>query len=531
MPSSLTYPGVYIEEIPSGIRTVTGVATSVTAFVGRAQRGPVGEPVVLSSFRDYERNFGGLWLDSTMSFAVYDFFKNGGSQAVIVRAFKKPTTTATDGSTTSASGVATFTADTLGLSAKSPGTWAANLLVSVDYTDRTSDVSAEIAKNLGIATSDLFNVAITYFAASGAVTERFVNVNLKDNVRRVDRVLEQKSLFVRVTAGSDGNPTLPTAVPAASTANATTGEVGVRANTGTALDSLPLTSTEYDFSVLDKTDTVNLICVPPDTRGGDTANAVYSNALTYAVKRRAILIVDPPAAWSSKAAQDIKTSDLGLTGPAARNAVVYYPRIRKPNPLRSDLVEEFAPSGLCAGIISRTDTQRGIWKSPAGIDAALYGVDSVLPKLSDSDSGTLNPMGVNCIRSFPASGQVIWGARTLRGADALGDEYKYLSVRRLALYLEESIYRGTQWAVFEPNDEPLWAQIRLNIGTFMQNLFRQGAFQGSSPRDAYFVKCDKETTTAADIQAGIVNIVIGFAPLKPAEFVVIKFQQAAGQSS
>ncbi len=531
MPSSLTYPGVYIEEIPSGIRTLTGVATSVTAFMGRAQRGPVGEPVVISSFRDYERNFGGLWLDSTMSFAVYDFFKNGGSQAVIVRAFRKPTVTAQDGSTSAVSGIATFTLDSLSLVAKNPGTWAQNLLVSVDYADRTSDVSAEVAKNIGVTTSDLFNVTVSYFAASGTVQERFVNVNLKDNVRRIDRVLEQKSLFVRVAIGNDGNPTLPANIPAASTANATTGETGARANSGTALDSATLTSTEYDFSLFDKADTVNLLCVPPDIRSGDTPNAVYANALSYCVKRRAVLIVDPPTAWTSKAAADIKTSDLGLTGAAARNAVVYYPRIRKANPLRGDLVEEFPPCGVMAGIISRTDTQRGIWKSPAGIDAALYGVDSVLPKLSDSDSGSLNPIGVNCIRSFPASGQVVWGARTLRGADALGDEYKYLSVRRLALYLEESVYRGTQWAVFEPNDEPLWAQLRMNIGTFMQNLFRQGAFQGSSPREAYFVKCDKETTTASDIQSGIVNIVIGFAPLKPAEFVVIKFQQSAGQSS
>ena len=130
--------------------------------------------------------------------------------------------------------------------------------------------------------------------------------------------------------------------------------------------------------------------------------------------------------------------------------------------------------------------------------------------------------------SFPVNGRVVWGARTLRGADQLADEYKYVPVRRTALFIEESLYRGTQWVVFEPNDEPLWAQIRLNVGAFMQGLFRQGAFQGRTPREAYFVKCDKETTTQADINLGIVNIVVGFAPLKPAEFVVIKIQQIAG---
>jgi phage tail sheath protein FI len=137
-------------------------------------------------------------------------------------------------------------------------------------------------------------------------------------------------------------------------------------------------------------------------------------------------------------------------------------------------------------------------------------------------------MGINCLRTLPVYGNVVWGSRTLHGQNDRGSEWKYVPVRRMALFLEESLYRGTQWVVFEPNDEPLWAQIRLNIGAFLQGLFRQGAFQGRTPREAYFVKCDRETTTQADINLGIVNILIGFAPLKPAEFVVIKIQQIAG---
>jgi len=150
-------------------------------------------------------------------------------------------------------------------------------------------------------------------------------------------------------------------------------------------------------------------------------------------------------------------------------------------------------------------------------------------KLTDGENGQLNPIGVNCLRTFPVIGNVVWGARTLEGADLLASEWKYVPVRRLALFIEESLYRGTQWVVFEPNDEPLWAQIRLNVGAFMHNLFRQGAFQGTSPREAYFVKCDGETTTQNDIDLGIVNILVGFAPLKPAEFVIIKIQQIAGE--
>ena len=170
-----------------------------------------------------------------------------------------------------------------------------------------------------------------------------------------------------------------------------------------------------------------------------------------------------------------------------------------------------------------------MWRARAAPDAVLRGVSELEYRLTDQENGALNPLAVNCLRTFPIFGTVCWGARTLDGSDQEASEWKYVPVRRLALFLEESLYRGTKWVVFEPNDEPLWAQIRLNIGAFMQNLFRQGAFQGGSPREAYFVKCDKETTTQNDINLGVVNILVGFAPLKPAEFVVIRLQQMAGR--
>jgi len=187
------------------------------------------------------------------------------------------------------------------------------------------------------------------------------------------------------------------------------------------------------------------------------------------------------------------------------------------------------PCGIVAGIYSRTDAQRGVWKAPAGTEASVNGITSLGFNLNDPENGTLNPKAINCLRSFPVYGSVVWGARTLAGNDQRGSEWKYVPVRRLALFIEESLYRGTQWVVFEPNDEPLWSQIRLNVGAFMNDLFRRGAFQGKSPRDAYFVKCDSETTTQNDINRGIVNILVGFAPLKPAEFVILKIQQMAGQ--
>jgi phage tail sheath protein FI len=186
-------------------------------------------------------------------------------------------------------------------------------------------------------------------------------------------------------------------------------------------------------------------------------------------------------------------------------------------------------SGTIAGLFARIDKERGVWKAPAGAEASLRNVAAFDYSLTDPENGALNPLAINGLRSFPIYGNLCWGARTLKGSDDAASEWKYVPVRRLALFIEESLFRGLKWVVFEPNDEPLWGQIRLNVGAFMQNLFRKGAFQGSTPREAYLVKCDRETTTQNDINLGIVNIVVGFAPLKPAEFVIIKLQQLAGQ--
>jgi phage tail sheath protein FI len=218
-----------------------------------------------------------------------------------------------------------------------------------------------------------------------------------------------------------------------------------------------------------------------------------------------------------------------LTGADAINAAFYFPWVNAPDALQEGRPRAFPPCGFAAGLYAKTDVNRGVWKAPAGTEASLTGVTGLTQTLTDLENGNLNIQAINCLRFFALYGNVIWGARTLHGHNDRGSEWKYTPVRRMALFIEESLYRGTQWVVFEPNDEPLWAQIRLNIGAFMQSLFRQGAFQGRTPREAYFVKCDGETTTQDDINRGIVNIHVGFAPLKPAEFVVIKIQQLAGQ--
>ena len=247
----------------------------------------------------------------------------------------------------------------------------------------------------------------------------------------------------------------------------------------------------------------------------------------YCHERRAFLIVDAPP--TSKKPNDMASTIAGTSLPKSDYAAVYYPWIKIADPMNSGLLRISSPSGTMAGLYARIDSSRGVWKAPAGTEANLVGVQGVEYKLNDRENGLLNPLAVNCLRFFPDSGSVSWGSRTLAGSDQTGSEYKYIPIRRTALFIEESLYRGLKWVVFEPNDEPLWAQIRLNVGAFMHDLFRQGAFQGTKKQDAYFVKCDSETTTQNDINLGIVNIWVGFAPLKPAEFVVLYLQQMTGQ--
>ncbi len=575
MPVALTYPGVYVEEISSGVRTITGVATSITAFIGRALRGPVNEAAIVNSFGDFETRFGSLWNDSALGFAVRDFFVNGGSQAVIVRLYRADTTNVPDSNP--AAPPASKRAISIGdfrFLAASEGRWGNGLRVEIDL----NNVSDAAAATLGVLKSQLFNLSVRD-AGSGRA-ERYLNLTVVDSPRRIDRVLGDSGLLrygnapngsapagtEAIAAGKDALSMKEEAYSAANKALAdkrnsdpsanVTAElaavVAAKAALDTALgdaaknlsDGTPLSVPDFlppggeankqGLYALEKTDLFNLLCIPPyraSTDAIDIDPGLVSAAAAYCEKRRAMLLLDAPKNWASKdhardGFTDINNDNVGTR---SRNAALFFPRLRQPNPLRDGQIETYAACGAVAGIFARTDANRGVWKAPAGLDASLVGVPQLSVPLTDPENGELNPHGINCLRALPAAGRVIWGARTLRGADQLSDEYKYVPVRRTALYIEESLYRGLKWVVFEPNDEPLWSQIRLNVGAFMHNLFRKSAFQGSSARDAYFVHCDKNTTTQNDIDLGIVNVVVGFAPLKPAEFVVLRLQQIAGQ--
>jgi uncharacterized protein len=660
MPVTPTYPGVYIEELNSGVRPLAGVPTAIAAFVGYTARGRDQRATTILSWADFEREFGGLNAESDLSYAVQHFFQNGGGQAVIVRVPKSDAVAAQialkEGSSNSAK--VSFT-----LTAISRGAWGNAIVADVDYdgdgsgnfnlalTDLASGTS-ERWRDLSLSTaSPRFVEAVLNDPANGSrlvavkvpasnpgarpLQSGIVGADFTVTATSITGLANDKNYVVKVSANRPAgkianldvtliqqNETLPTSVvalarllerrfnealgaalPGAAVKVDVAGGLALRivpmfdpavlptatdtvlsladGTVAGALAMLKLPSTDFNvgryrlgtgtaeaaqrapvagangtqlpqsadlignaaaftgLSALEKTDIFNILIIPDATRAnpsdpntldaGLDPNAIYGAALDYCTKRRAFLLIDPPPnvntvdgafAWISS----------GLTVKGS-NAAAYFPRVRMADPLADYQLRTFGPAGAVAGLYARTDAERGVWKAPAGTDAQLRGVRGIVYKLSDGENGLLNPLGLNCIRALPVYGTLSWGARTRVGADVEASQWKYVPVRRLSLMIEESLFRGTQWVVFEPNDEPLWAQIRLNLTTYMHGLFRQGAFQGQTPRDAYLVKCDRETTTQADIDRGIVNILVGFAPLKPAEFVVIKIQQLAGQAA
>lgn len=671
MPITPTYPGVYVEEIPSGVRTIVGVATSITAFIGRARRGPTNKAITINSFSDFDRIFGGLWLESALGYAVRDFYLNGGSQAIVVRLFhplfkneaeRTEAETAANEVANAAKAAATAaTANDAGKKAKEKADEARDKILtppagSPARTAAEKQAAKEVAKLIAelpddakkedvekiadaavvkassfdkvklpignikleaayegswganlravvdldnISDSNLFNLTVTD-ASPGGTSERFLNLSIAgDSPRRIDKVLESESRLVRwdgdwppatlpdiaaiakaikdvkeapedtgkqdalwaltqdaVTQAERKYARAKAARERAQNNNASQTEIDqakqAEQSAKTALEEVRKTLADSvsdgselninDFlppdsknekkgmHALEQADLFNLLCIPP-YKGDDVELNLLAAAAAYCEERRAMLLVDPPSSWTSKdaAREGFTKPEDSYPGIPSKNAALFFPRLKQPNPLRDSQSEEFVPCGAVAGVFARTDVQRGVWKAPAGMEATLVGVPQLSVNLTDAENGELNPLGINCLRAFPIIGRIVWGSRTLQGADQLASEWKYIPVRRTALFIEESLFRGLKWVVFEPNDEPLWAQIRLNVGAFMHNLFRQGAFQGQTPREAYFVKCDSETTTQNDINLGIVNIVVGFAPLKPAEFVIIKLQQMAGQ--
>ncbi|MDR0787363.1 MAG: DUF6519 domain-containing protein [Gemmatimonadota bacterium] len=497
MSSALNYPGVYIEEIPNGARTITGVATSITLFVGWAPRGPADKAVHISSFADYHRIFGGWDPRADLGYAVEQFFGNGGGDACIVRLV-------------SGAALSGAIIGDLIISASSPGIWAN------DYSVSTTRLSSGDTQ---------FRLRVTD-KRTNAVVESFENLSVdSQDPRYIASVINGRSNFITVgvtPADKDKDP----AVPSDTSADLAGGSDGMVLVPNTPDFHNALLAAFGPGSITDHIDLFNIVCVPGETDSG-TLLALQQRCY----ERRAFLIADADENATVASLNEKGGADPAITGAFAVNSALYFPWVRAPDPLRQGAFRAYPPCGFVAGVFARTDARRGVWKAPAGSDAVLNGATGVAVSVSEAGNAWLNSVAINCLRTLPVYGHVIWGSRTLRGQADQRSEWMYISVRRTALYIEESLLRGTQWVVSEPNDESLWARIRLDVGNFMHSLFLQGAFQGQLPEAAYFVRCDQETTTQDDINHGVVNFMVGFAPLKPAEFVVIQFQQIAGDVS
>lgn len=523
MPITPTYPGIYIEELPSSTHTITAAPTSITVFVGYThpfKTTNFNKAVQLFSFTDYEREFGGLFasdiFDSTLAYAVNQFFLNGGSNAYVI-------------------GLQPHYRDSSGAIVlpdpiPAPTVTIGNIVfTALEPTDANHPMAVTV-NNLNAA-KDTADITIAY--GSRVETYRKVTINSADRQnfieKRIGTSTKPVSSLVMVSP-SGASYTVPIASPA---------QVNVpQLLNSTVPAAFATTFSEADFvpvfqqdSALDKIDIFNLLVIP-----GVADNSIWSEALAFCERKQTFLILDPPAQDAADPSSGLPLMETDMNSPLipkSTNGAIYFPYLLSLDPLTGRTIE-LPPSGYVAGIYARTDTNRGVWKAPAGLETTILNTTGVVERgrMTDMRQGTLNQIAVNCLRTFPGIVPVVFGARTLVGAtdNTTFEQWRYVPVRRMALFIEQTLYRNLGWVIFEPNDEPLWVAIRTSIENFMLSLFHQGAFQGEKPSQAFQVKCDASTTTQTDIDNGIVNIIVAFAPLKPAEFVIVKIAQLAGQT-
>lgn len=675
----LKSPGVYTQIVPSGVRSITGAATSVGLFVGPTVTGIDGRRVRVQSFGEFERLYGGLSQTSNLSYGVLHFFANGGTEAFIVRVPPedgKAATTALKRDSASTDAAITLTALSAGaasgdifieidsfdiggdpftttdtdkrlfnLTVIQPRTGVTERFRGLSMSGSTATFAETIVNDLGTGSKlvkikvepsaidkerpamtgtayDLKPLPTGTFAtdvkgtinlairdATGAddaaakIAIADVLMFAKDSPRpltarelaarteaainsaiRADQALAAKmegvgiavsaveggsALLVRTTSPSQPLPvkrlldaTVTIVAPSAGTSfvaqyiNAEETKFPSRYRLGTPYlpnteqvkSSIPgaegkphgqpkaadIKTAIQAFETVDPF--FNLLCLPDLARpkaddpnqahhGADVL-PIYQEAARICAKKFAFLLIDPPPGVKDvNAAELYKVGTLSMEPASARSSALYFPNIRVDDPLQPGMITERPPSGAMAGLFARTDAQYGVWQAPAGTEAVVSGAYGPAVELSDAEHGTLNVVGVNVIRKFPIFGVVSYGSRTCDGANAAASEWKYVPVIRTANYILRSLSEGLRWAVHKPNGEVLWSQLRLNTTAFMHGLFRQGAFKGISAREAYFVMCDASTTSPTDMDQGIVNIQVGFAPLKPAEFVVITLRQ------
>ena len=530
MPVAVSYPGLYVEEVPSSTRTITAAPTSIAVFVGYvhpfqgecAAKGRWGEAIRILSIAEFDRIFGGLYNNrdlgkSQVAYAVRQFFDNGGSDAYVVGL--QPMYHKIGGSAAPSEQIKGASAALSGIT-----------FTATQLTDERSPITVTLRNVRTSQAGGLTDTADLVIAYRSQV-ESYRGVKLTAGANFIATRLASSQLVTVPPPPGPGYPTafstgVPqsvslTKMPPPTFANAQNSNV-------TTSDAAQFNDVFKPDSSLDKVEIFNILVMP-----GMSDVGVWDDALAFCQDKRAFFIMDAPPNYSADGfggVPSIESFVSSPTMPIGPNGALYYPDLKMLDPVTGTTIS-LPPSGYVAGIYARTDNNRGVWKAPAGLETSILGTTGVvdLGRMTDMRQGTLNPLGVNVLRSFPGSGTVVWGARTTVTNNPSFRQWRYVPVRRMALFIEQSLVRNLGWVVFEPNDEPLWSAIRLSIEGFMLSLFRQEAFQGSTPSQAFLVKCDATTTTEEDIQNGIVNIVVGFRPLKPAEFVIIKIAQLAGQ--
>lgn len=516
MPNYLS-PGVYVEEVEAGSRPIEGVGTAVAAFVGFAAQGPINTPTLVANWSQYSQVFGEFVEDCYLGHAVYGYFLNGGGACYVVRVGGDRS----DGGTTTELPGPSATLGSYRVAARpaAPGGNGASSPPAIG----AGEISVEVTDAPEGATDDRFTLLVK---RAGKVEETFPNVTTKRGKENVVTVVREKSKLITVEE-----------IAGQTAARPHTGEIALSPPKPVAPAPVTIAPEEYvgdvsertGFGGLEAVDDVTMVAVP-DLMGAYQRGALDLEAVKTVQQAMIdhcelmgdrMAIIDPPPGLSP---QQVKEWRMDLAGYDSKYAALYYPWIKVFDPA-SGINHFVPPSGHMAGVWARSDNSRGVHKAPA--NEVVRGAIALETQLTRTEQELLNPIGVNCVRSFPGRGIRVWGARTLSSDPA----WRYLNVRRLFNYLEESILNGTQWVVFEPNDDALWARIRRTISAFLVMEWRRGALFGLTPDEAFYVKCDSETNPAESIDAGQVVCQIGIAPVKPAEFVIFQLAQVSGGTS
>ncbi|UWE07652.1 phage tail sheath family protein [Actinacidiphila bryophytorum] len=514
-------PGVYVEEVEAGSRPIEGVGTAVAAFVGLAARGPYNRPVLVTNWSQYTRTFGDFVDGAYLAHSVYGYFLNGGGTCYVVR-IGEPAHEGGDAAPAR--------------SGKSRGKQAPSLPAGPRVALGGFQVAAAEGSGEGLS------VEVADAGGEGAAEEAFTLLVKRDgeveesfdvSAKRSQRtyvvsVVRDKSRLVVVDEPSG---TAAVARPDNQTVALPPAESGPAAlpATITPAEYVGDASDRTGFAGLEAVDEVTMLAVPDlmsaYEQGALDAEGVKAVQLAMIahceLMGNRVAIIDPPPALSPQEVKDWRMTGAGYD---SKYAALYYPWVKVADP-STGRARFVPPSGAMAGVWARNDDTRGVHKAPA--NEVVRGAVELAVQLTKGENDLLNPIGVNCIRAFPGRGIRVWGARTLSSDDA----WRYLNVRRLFNYLEESILLGTQWVVFEPNDDALWARIRRTISAFLVNEWRKGALFGLTPDEAFYVKCDRETNPAQGIDAGEVVCEVGIAPVKPAEFVIFRLAQFSGGTS